>query len=142
MSDELIYYSVVEIAQMIREKKVSSVECVKACLLRIDKINPTLNAIVMFCRDRAMKEAEEADAMLARGETKGPLHGVPMTIKDSLDTEGVISTGGTLGRTTFVPEKDATAGARARKAGGILMGKTNTPEFTLGGIPGLGTIGN
>ena len=142
VNDELIYYSTAKVSQMIREKQVSSVEVLKACLDRIDRVNPKLNAIVQFCRERAMKEAEEADAMLARGQTKGLLHGVPMTIKDSIDTEGVISTGGTLGRAAFVPDKDATVVSRLRKEGAILMGKTNTPEFTLGGIPGLGTIGN
>ncbi|MBM3792058.1 MAG: amidase, partial [Acidobacteria bacterium] len=141
-ADELIYYSVVTVARMIREKQVSSAEVLKACLDRIDQVNPKLNAVVQFCRERALKEAEEADAMLARGQTKGLLHGVPMTIKDSIDTEGVISTGGTLGRAAFVPEKDATVVSRLRNEGAILVGKTNTPEFTLGGIPGLGTIGN
>ena len=63
----------------------------------------------------------------------GPLHGVPMTIKDSLDTQGVISTGGTLGRANFVPDEDATVVKRLRDAGAILLGKTNTPELTLHG---------
>jgi amidase len=92
-----------------------------------------------MCRERALQEAAEADAMLARGKLKGPLHGVPMTIKDSFDTAGVLSTGGTLGRKDFIPGKDATIVARVRAAGAILLGKTNTPEFTLGG-GGKGTI--
>ena len=139
---DLVFQSTVRIAEMIREKKVSSVEAVKACYRRIDEVNPKLNAVIQFCRERALKEAEEADRMLGRGESKGPLHGVPMTIKDSLDTEGVISTGGTQGRAWFVPEKDATVVQRLRKAGAILLGKTNTPEFTLGGVPGLSTTAN
>jgi len=94
---------------------------------------------VAFCRERALAEAAEADAMLAAGKSKGPLHGVPFTIKDSFDTAGVVSTGGTLGRKYFVPGKDATIVARVRAAGGILLGKTNTPEFTLGG-GGRGTV--
>jgi len=140
--DDWIFLSTAQIARFIREKKVSSVEAVQACYRRIDEVNPKLNAVVQFCRERALAEAQEADAMLARGESKGLLHGVPMTIKDSIDTEGVISTGGTLGRATFVPEKDASVVRRLREAGAILLGKTNTPEFTLGGIPGLGTTGN
>ncbi len=74
----------------------------------------------------------------------GPLHGVPMTIKDSIDTEGVITTGGTVGRMNYVPQRDATVVARLRKAGAILVGKTNTPEFTLagGGIPGVNSTAN
>src|SRR4030095_4107876 len=82
---------------------------------------------------RALAEAESADAMLAQGRSMGPLHGVPMTIKDSFDTVGIVSTGGTLGRQTYVPGKDATVVARVRAAGAILLGKSNTPEFTLGG---------
>lgn len=82
------------------------------------------------------------DAAAARGEFVGPLHGIPMTIKDSFDTAGVISTGGTYGRQQYVPEHDAVAVARLRAAGAILLGKTNTPEFTLGGVGGINTTGN
>lgn len=136
--------SATKIAQLIREKKVSATEVVQACIARINAVNPKLNAVVQTCFDRALLEAKEADALLARGQTKGPLHGVPMTIKDSIDTEGVISTGGTVGRMNYIPEKDATVVARLRKAGAILLGKTNTPEYTLagGGIPGVGTTAN
>ena len=131
--DELIYASAVTIARNIRDKKVSAAEVVDAHLQRIDEVNPTLNAVVQSAADRARAEAREADAALARGEVKGPLHGVPMTIKDSLDSEGVISTGGTKGRASFVPDADSTVVARLRSAGAILLGKTNTPELTLAG---------
>jgi len=141
-TEELVFMSATKIAQLIRDKKVSSVEVVKAFYARIDAVNPKLNAVVQFCRDRALAEAKSADDLLASGKTKGALHGVPMTIKDSWDTEGVISTGGTQGRAFFVPAKDATIVARLRSAGAILLGKTNTPEFTLGGINGLGTTVN
>lgn len=141
-TDDLVFMSATKLAQLIREKKVSSVEAVKACYARIDVVNPKLNAVVQFCRERALKEAGAADAALASGELFGPLHGVPMSIKDSWDTEGVISTGGTQGRAFFVPEQDATVVARLRAAGAILLGKTNTPEFTIGGINGLGTTVN
>lgn len=80
----------------------------------------------------ARKSAREADRALARGERYGPLHGVPMTIKDSLDTAGVITTWGSKGRATFVPERDATVVRRLREAGAILLGKSNTAEFTMG----------
>ena len=141
-TDDLVFMSATKIAQLIREKKVSSVEVVKAHYARIDAVNPKLNAVVQFCRERALAEAKSADDLLASGKLKGPLHGVPMTIKDSWDTEGVISTGGTQGRAFFVPAKDATIVARLRAAGAILLGKTNTPEFTLGGVSGLGTTVN
>jgi len=138
-ADDLLAKSTVEVAKLLRDKQVTAVEAVKRCYARIDEVNPIINAVVYQCKERALAEAEEADAMLARGKSKGPLHGVPFTIKDSFDTAGVVSTGGTLGRKEFVPGKDATVVARVRAAGGILLGKTNTPEFTLGG-GGKGTI--
>ncbi len=133
MSDDLIYSSAKSIAQAIRDGDVSAVEVVQAHLERIDDVNDRLNAVVKLCAERALDEAREADAALARGESKGALHGVPMTLKDSLDTEGVVTTGGTLGRRTFVPERDSTVAARLRAAGAILMGKSNTPEITFAG---------
>jgi len=131
--------SAVRLAQLIREKKLSSVEAVKQCYRRIAEVNSKVNAVVAFCRERALAEAQAADEALAAGKILGPLHGVPFTIKDSFDTEGVVTTGGTLGRKAYVPGKDATVVARVRAAGAILLGKTNTPEFTLGG-GGKGTI--
>jgi amidase len=130
--EPLVYWSASAMARAFRAKQVSSTELVTACLKQIDKVNPALNAVVMFARERALKEAAEADAKLARREVPGPLHGVPMTIKDSFDTAGVISTAGTLGRKNFIPQKDATVVARLRRAGAILLGKTNTPEITAG----------
>jgi amidase len=120
-------------AQAIQDREVSAVELVDAHLARIEAVNPALNAVVMLAAERARTEAAEADAALVRGESKGALHGVPFTLKDSIDTEGVITTGGTLGRKDFVPDADATVAARLRAAGGILLGKTNTPELTYAG---------
>jgi amidase len=131
--DEFVTWSAAHVAMMIREKQISAVEAVNLCYARIDQVNPKLNAVVAMCRERALAEAQEADAMLAAGKLKGPLHGVPFTVKDSFDTAGVVSTGGTMGRKDYVPGKDATVVARVRGAGAILLGKTNTPEFTLGG---------
>ena len=130
---DITYSSARSIAQAIRDKEVSAVEVVQAHLDRIAEVNPGLNAVVRLCAERALDEAREADAALARGDATGPLHGVPMTLKDSLDTEGVVTTGGTTGRRDFVPERDATVTARLRAAGAILMGKTNTPELTMAG---------
>jgi amidase len=138
-SDDLLSKSATEIAALIASRSVSAVEAVKACYARIDAVNPKINAVVMTCRERALAEALAADAALAAGRNLGPLHGVPFTIKDSFDTAGVVSTGGTLGRKGYIPGKDATVVARARAAGAILLGKTNTPEFTLGG-GGKGTV--
>jgi len=131
--DELIYASATAMAQAIRDKRVSATEVVEAHLQRIEAVNPAVNAVVQVAGARARLEALAADQALARGEVRGPLHGVPITIKDSLDTAGVISTGGTKGRATLVPGQDATVVARLRAAGAILLGKTNTPELTLSG---------
>ena len=130
---EITSASAKAIAQAIRAREVSSVEVVQTHLDRIAEVNPSLNAVVCLCAERALDEARRADTALAHGDATGPLHGVPMTLKDSLDTEGVVTTGGTTGRRDFVPERDATVTARLRNAGAILLGKTNTPELTWSG---------
>jgi Asp-tRNA(Asn)/Glu-tRNA(Gln) amidotransferase A subunit family amidase len=129
--ERIIYASTTDLADAIRQKEVSSEEVVSAHLDRIEAVNPALNAVVQVSGEQALEQARAADAALAAGDARGPRHGVPMTIKDNLDTAGVISTGGTQGRAAFVPEQDATVVARLRNAGSILLGKTNTPELTL-----------
>jgi amidase len=126
---ELIFASAGEQAKAIREKQISSEELVRACIKRIEEVNPKLNAVVQLLATTALEQAREADKALAKGEIRGPLHGVPFTLKDAIETEGVISTGGTLGRASYVPKEDATVVKRLRAAGGILLGKTNCPEF-------------
>jgi amidase len=112
LTDGMLHYASASVlAEAIRQKRVSSAEVVDAFLRRIDQVNPRLNAVVQLIADTARAGARQADAELARGTLRGPLHGVPFTVKDSFDTAGVIST-------------------RIRAAGGILLGKTNTPEFT------------
>ncbi len=131
LADPIHFSSVRALAEAIAKKTISSEEVTRAFLDRIAAVNPTLNAVVQLDRDGALARAREMDGALARGNRAGPLHGVPMTIKDSLDTAGMITTGGTLGRKAFVPAADATVVDRLRKAGAVLMGKTNTPELTL-----------
>jgi amidase len=130
-SQELIDASVTWLANAIRTKQVSSEEVVRAFLKRIEQVNPKLNAVVQLRADAAIAEAQAADKALRTKKVHGPLHGVPFTVKDSYDTVGIISTAGLKGRDSFVPEADATAVARLRAAGAILLGKTNTPELTL-----------
>lgn len=125
-----MFQSAVSLAQQIRCNQLSSEELVKEHLERIEQINPKINAVVALADD-AIEGAKCADQALENGDPVGPLHGVPMTIKDCFDTAGVVSTWGTAGRRAFVPEADATVVARLRAAGAILIGKTNTPEFTL-----------
>lgn len=138
-SDLSIESSATSLAAAIKTGKLSSVELVQDYLSRISEVNPAINAVVTTCPERALAEAKAADAAVNAGEATGPLHGVPFTIKDSLDTEGVVSTAGTLGHKDRIPDKDATVVARLRAAGAVLIGKTNTPEFTLGG-GGKGTF--
>lgn len=128
--NSLLFASASELARAIRSREVSATEVVDATLQRIAQVNPHLNALVALADD-AQERAEAADHALARDQIWGPLHGVPMTLKDSLDTAGVVSTWGTPGRRNFVPDADATVAARMKAAGAILLGKTNTSEFTL-----------
>jgi amidase len=129
--DEIIYASAAQLARAIRQKELSSAEVVEAYLARIEEVNPKLNAVVQLTADAARREAREADAALARGESKGVLHGVPVTIKDAFETAGIVSAGGTKGRVEFVPEADATGVARLKGAGAVVLGKTNVPEISL-----------
>ena len=129
--DDILNGSVASMAAAIRQGEVSSVELTNAFIGRIEAVNPKLNALVMPTFDLARKYAERADQDLAKGDIHGVLHGVPMTMKDSLDTFDAVTTWGTLGRKDFRPGADATAVARLRNEGAVLLGKTNTPEFTL-----------
>ncbi|AKS30871.1 glutamyl-tRNA(Gln) amidotransferase subunit A [Mycolicibacterium goodii] len=129
MSDELIYNDATSMAELIRTRAVSSVDLVRAHLARIEATNPDINAIVTIAED-VLDAAHAADVDLAAGHDVGPLHGVPFTVKDSIDTAGVLTQRGSpifAGRT---PTTDATSVARIKNAGGILLAKTNLPEFS------------
>ena len=130
---ELIFKSVTELATLIRTKDVSVHEVVMAHIRQIEAVNPALNAVVCNRFDQARREASLADDKRLAGAALRPLHGVPCTIKDSLDTAGTVTTYGTRGRREFVPQRDATVVRRLRAEGAIVLGKSNTPEFTLGG---------
>ncbi|MCC6315103.1 MAG: amidase [Thermomicrobiales bacterium] len=129
--DDAIFASAGALAHAIRNREVSAVEVVETHLRRIAAVNPALNAVVQLRAAGALTDARRADAALAGGADPGPLHGVPITIKDSIDTADCITTGGTTGWAAFTPPRDATVVARLRAAGAILLGKTNTPELTL-----------
>ncbi|MGA2986449.1 MAG: amidase [Terriglobia bacterium] len=126
---EWIYRSAAAMAAAIRRKEISAQELVRASLGRIEEVNPRLNAVVQLCAEGALEEARQADRALAHGEAIGPLHGVPFTLKDAIETKGVICTGGTEGRSHYVPSQDAVVVKRLREAGAILLGKTNCPEL-------------
>jgi len=126
---EWVYQSAAAMTAAIRKKEISAYELVQACIERIEEVNPALNAVVQLPAEWALEEARRTDSALARGDVLGPLHGVPFTLKDAIETEGVVSTGGTQGRAHYVPNQDAVVVKRLRKAGAILLGKTNCPEL-------------
>lgn len=128
--DDLTYATAVELAAGIRRRRFSAVELLDAHLVRVAQHNRALNAIVTLDEERARRRAREADAALARGDVWGPLHGVPFTIKDSIETAGVRTTSGYEPLANYVPVNDAPVVARLRAAGGILLGKTNVPVLT------------
>src|ERR1700720_3286244 len=127
-----IYYKdATELATLIRTKQLSSREVVQAHLDRIAAVNPKVNAIVTLIAEDALKRADAADKAVASGAEIGPLHGVPFSIKDALDTAGVLTQCGSKLFAGNIPDKDATAVARFKAAGGIPLMKTNLPEFSF-----------
>lgn len=129
---ELIWLTAVEIAAMIRRRDVSAVEVLNAHLEQIDKVNPTLNAIVTYLPDQALETARDADKKLLRGEDPGVLHGLPIAHKDLVETAGIRTTKGSLVFKDYVPDSDDLIVSRLKQAGCITLGKTNVPEFGAG----------
>lgn len=123
--EQLTFLSAVALAEKIRTGSVSAQQVVEAHLARIAAVNPKINAVVQLTAEQALAEAAAADADLARGQRRGPLHGVPFTIKDWIETAGVVCAAGNEKYRHYVPAHDATVVARMRQAGGILLGKTN-----------------
>jgi amidase len=130
--DELVFETAREIVRRIHAREISSVEVMEAHLRQIEGLNPELNAIVILCPERALEAAREADAALARGEPSGPLFGLPIAHKDSVETRGLRTTFGSPLLRDYEPAVDALMAERLRSAGAILLGKTNMPEFGLG----------
>ncbi|TCL64125.1 amidase [Rhizobium sp. BK251] len=126
--EKLHYTDATKLAELIRTKQVSPVEVITAHLDRIEAVNPRVNAIVTLATG-ALEAAKNAEAAVMSGEELGPLHGVPFTVKDSIDTAGVLTQRGSPIFKDHVPDTDAIAVARIKAAGGILIAKTNLPEF-------------
>jgi amidase len=127
--DELCFRPATELARMVRDREVSAIELVEAHLRRIAAVNPLINAVVQLDAERALDAARAADDVLARRVAIGPLHGVPFTVKDNVETAGIVTAIGVVERASVVPDTDATAVARLKAAGGILLGKTNCPPW-------------
>src|SRR6202142_1568213 len=128
---EITLQSAVAMAEQIRKKKLSPVELVDAHLARIEKLNPKLNAFVQVDADGARREARTAEDALLRGERLGPLHGVPVSIKSSIEVAGWRCEAGTKLREGFLASHDAPLVSRLRQAGAIILGNTNTPELLM-----------
>lgn len=128
-TDPIYYQDASSLAHLIRTRELSPVEVVSAHLNRIEAQNPDINAIVTVA-ENALHAAKEAEAAIMRGDKIGPLHGVPFTVKDSIDTAKILTQRGSPIFKGRIPEQDATSVARMKSAGGILLAKTNLPEFS------------
>ena len=130
--DELLALSSVEMRRRIGSKEISPVELLEAAIARIEALNPAVNAIAATDFARARKIAESAESAARKGEQLGPLHGLPTGIKDLHETAGLLTTHGSPLYRSYVPAHDAAMVALVRKAGAIIVAKTNTPEFGAG----------
>lgn len=131
-SQELCYLSALKLRGLIRKRALSPVEVIQTFLDRMEKINPLLNAYCTVVPDLAIKAAKRAETAVLKKEKLGPLHGVPVSIKDVTLTAGIRTTFGSKLYENFIPQQDALVVERLRKAGAIILGKTNTPEFAAG----------
>src|SRR5437870_4748951 len=128
---DLTFLSATEMAKGIREKQLSPVELIEAHLSRIETLNPKMNAFVQLAAERARSQAQAAETAVMGGKVWGPLHGVPISIKSSIDVAGMRCEAGTKLRAGYVAETDAPLVARLRRAGAIILGVTNTPELLM-----------
>ena len=129
--DDVVFRPAVALAKALRAGELGSRELLEQYISRVERLNPKVNAVVAVDLERARRRADEADAARKRGSLLGPLHGLPMTIKDSLETEGLCTTCGVPELAKHVPSRDATAVARLRAAGAVVFGKTNAPTWAM-----------
>ncbi len=132
-SEDLAFASIEQLAPLIRSREVSSAELTRNFLERIERHNAALGAYITVTADHALRSAQEADDAIARGEYRGPMHGIPIALKDQLYTKGVRTTAGSSILADFVPDEDATIVERLDAAGAVLLGKLNLNEFAMGG---------
>jgi amidase len=132
LDSEIVFSSAGELARRLRARELSAREVVTAHLQQIERLNPQVNAIVTLVAEQTLDAARAADDLLASGAQVGPLHGLPIAHKDTHDTAGIRTTYGSPIFADHVPDRNALVVERIRAAGGITMGKTNTPEFAAG----------
>jgi aspartyl-tRNA(Asn)/glutamyl-tRNA(Gln) amidotransferase subunit A len=132
VESSLHYLSMSEAASLLRRKKLSPVELTKSALARIEELNPRLNAFLTITAERALREARAAEREIARGRYRGLLHGIPIALKDNIQTAGIRTTAGSRILADFIPRADADVAAKLSRAGAVLLGKTNLHEFAYG----------
>lgn len=131
MERELWRWDAVELAAAIRSRKISSREAVQSVLGRLDAVNPALNAVTVVLADQALAAADAADVLVKRGEALGPLHGVPVTIKENIDQDGQATTNGVVAFADLIAKADSPPVANWKRAGAVIIGRTNTPAFSV-----------
>jgi aspartyl-tRNA(Asn)/glutamyl-tRNA(Gln) amidotransferase subunit A len=132
VSEELFYLSITELAPRLERREISCKELVQACISRTENLDRRLNSYISFLPERALAEAEEVDRAIGRGEYRGPLHGIPVSIKDLFDIAGLPTSAGARFLMKQVPEKDSVVARRLREAGTVLLGKSNLNKFAGG----------
>ena len=133
--------SILETGELLRKGSVSPAELTTECLARIEELNPKLNAFITVTAESALAEARQAEAEIRRGDWRGPLHGIPLALKDLIDTEGVRTTAASLLFKDRIPAKDAEVVRRLKVAGAVLLGKQNLHEFAYGGTSAVTYFG-
>ncbi|MCU1302878.1 MAG: enantiomer-selective amidase [Candidatus Sulfotelmatobacter sp.] len=128
-----ILQTIADLSSRMKRKEVSPIELTRACLDRIEKLNPSLNAFVTVTAESALAEAQAAEAEIARGQWRGPLHGIPIALKDIIDTAGTRTTAASALLKDRIPSEDAEVVRRLRQAGAVILGKNNLHEFAYGG---------
>jgi aspartyl-tRNA(Asn)/glutamyl-tRNA(Gln) amidotransferase subunit A len=141
VSQDLATLTLKQVSDLLRRRDASPIELTQACLKRIDQYNPSINAFITITREQALAAAREMEAEQRAGKWRGPLHGIPIALKDNIDTAGIRTTAASGVFKDRVPMEDAEVASRLKKAGAILLGKLNLHEFALGGTSAVTYFG-
>ena len=129
---EIPFFTATELAGLIKSREVSSVEATQAYLDRIDAVDSQLNSYITVCREEALDQARSAEDQIAAGNYRGPMHGIPVGVKDQFNTKGILTTGGSSILKDFVPDEDSTVVSKLKNAGAVVLGKLNMSEYAMG----------
>ena len=131
---EIPFLTASELSRLIQSKEVSPVEATEAFLDRIEQVDSKLNSYITVTREEALKAARDAEQSIASGGYLGPMHGIPIAVKDQVNTAGILTTGGSKILSDFIPQEDSTVISKLKQAGTVLLGKLNMSEFAMGEI--------